>query len=341
MSGAPHGGRVEGFRAGRYALRELGLFPTWHCDIACRHCLFASSPKVRGQLPRAVATRAIRAAARWTTATRVVVSGGEPFSDLPYLIDLAHATRGARLGFRIVTNGSFATDPARARESLAALAAAGLETLTLSWDGFHEEFLPAARVRNALAACRALGIPALLSVVVTRTQTLAHALAPLGDDAFDVPLVQFRCLPVGRAARQVAADDLLPTPPQDVRRPCRADFGSLAVTYDGAVYPCGAVGGFTPGIRLGNLHDTSLPRLLRRRDQDLQWVALAQRGPTAFTDLATDAERQALGLAAGEHDCVACQRVFGSALGTTLVQRLRGRLHREVEQRFPMALDLS
>lgn len=320
----------------RFALDVLTLMPTWHCDIACAHCLFSSSPKVSGQLDLDTARSAIAQVARDTLAGRVVVSGGEPFSDFPYLLAIAEATSREGLKLGVVTNGSFAADEGAARSQLAALWRAGLRGLTVSWDAFHEAFVEPRTIRTLLRLCRELGITPLISAIATRRHGLGDALAALGGDAFEVPAIQFKCLPVGRAGRRVPPEDLLPPAESDRARPCRADFGSLAVTHDGSAYPCSAVGGYTAGLRLGSLHEESLAALLRRRDFEPRWMLLANRGPRAFLDHATAPELQALGVTAADHDCVACHRLFSSPLAATLVERARAALHCQVDERFDL-----
>jgi MoaA/NifB/PqqE/SkfB family radical SAM enzyme len=321
----------------RSVLDTLVLMPSWHCDIACAHCLFSSSPKLHARLELDLARGAIADAARTTSARRVVVSGGEPFADFDYLLALARATQSAGLELGVVTNGSFAADPARARAMLEQLQAAGLRGLTVSWDHFHAAFVDPAHIRALLKLCRQLQLSVLVSAITTRSHSLGDALAALGDDGFEVPAIQFRCLPVGRAARKVPHEDLPEVPERDRHRACSADFASIAVTADGSVFPCSAVGGFSAGLCLGNIRDEALPALLQKRERELRWTLLASRGPRAFLAHASVEEMAQLGIAEEDHDCVACHRLFSSPLADGIVARARTALHAQVEASFDLA----
>jgi pyruvate-formate lyase-activating enzyme len=306
-----------------FALETLALLPTWECDVACQHCVFSSSPAMKGRLAIDAVAALVPELRRISSVQRVVVSGGEAFLDFDYLLQVARITAAAGLAFRVVTNGSFAESDERATSMLKALKDIGLETVGLSWDDFHARFIEPERARTLLRCARKLGITVRITVVVTKTKTLDSAVHDLGEEGFEVPLTQVRCLPVGRANRLVSPDELLAPAAQDQGRACKNDFDTLAVTHDGSAYPCCAVGGFTPGLKLGSILHEPVSALLRRRDTDLRWVVLASQGPEYFLRFAGEEERRAAGVEAGSHDCVKCHRMFSTGLGEILVGRAK------------------
>jgi Radical SAM superfamily len=262
-------------------------------------------------MPLATAVAAIEELAEVSTIQQVTVSGGEPFLDPAYVFAVAERTRALGLNFRVVTNGTFAFDDATALELLAPLAKLGVETVGVSWDHFHAPFVSTDRVRRVIRTCRQLGMSVRVTVVASRRAGLSEAMTDLGDDGFELPVTQVKCLPVGRAERKVAAEDLLPPAPHEVGRACRRDFDTLSLTPSGDVYPCCAVGGFTEGIRLGRFPDANMAALLARRDREVKWVLLANQGPQALLAKLHREELKELALD-GEpvHDCVACHRLF-------------------------------
>lgn len=314
----------------KYALETLAIMPTWECDIVCHHCVFSSSPSLKGRLPIGHACRAIADVARTTHAKRVTVSGGESFLDIDYLAAIAKASREAGLAFRVVTNASFARDSDTAESAIGRISQIGLETVGISWDQFHARFINPERIRNAIRACRKLQVGVRLTVVVTKSSDFASALEALGDEAFELQVTQVKCLPVGRAEKKVGIDDFLPPAPGDLGRACRSDFDTLSLTPDGAVFPCCAVGGFTEGIRLGHYPEETLETLLDRRDRQLLWVILAAQGPHYFIANLTATEKAELGLNSAApaqlHDCVACHRLFRNQKGRELAERVIERL---------------
>lgn len=305
--------------ANRYRLRNLALIPSWTCDIACHHCVFESSPAVKGRLSAKVAVEIVRETVSATNVEAVTVSGGEPFLDIDLLEKVRQTAHSENLKFRVVTNASFARTVAEAEVKLRQIAP--LDTLGISWDTFHAQFLSAAHVSNAIRACRKLGIRVQLTCVVSAANSLQESLNLLGDDAFDLPLAQVKCLPVGRARRKIEPTSWLPPSFWETGRACRADFDTLAVIHDGTAFPCCAVGGFTEGISLGRYPDQSIGSLLERRDNDFRWRVLAASGPSLFMQYATAAELETVGASEALHDCVNCNRLFGSQLGEELVAR--------------------
>jgi radical SAM family protein len=320
-----------------YRLESLAILRSWRCDMACRHCVFSSSPKLRDELPLSTALDAMSELTRVSTLRRIGVTGGEPFLDFAGLCALAeHATK-LGLAFRVVSNGSFATSDAVAERLLSVLKQYNLEAVCFSWDHFHQEFSSADRIRTALRACRRLGVSTKLTAVVTESHRLSDSIDSLGDEAFGVPISQVKCLPVGRARKAVAATDLMSPAHWDIGRACRADFDTLALTHDGAVYPCCMVGGFTDGIKLGVYPDESMEALLRRRDTGLKWAILSAQGPQYFIRHMNSGERESIGVSETSHDCDNCNRLFSSQVGEQVVERAVDQLRAQVESIFGLS----
>ena len=310
-----------------FSLSNLALMPSWQCDVACHHCVFTSGPKVVGRLPLTTALEAIEELAAVSTLQQVTVSGGEPFLDPDYLLSVAKRTRELGRSFRVVTNCTFAIDDATAQRQLAPLAKMGLEALGLSWDHFHAPFVPTDRVRRVVRICRQLGISVRVTVVASRRAGLGEAMTGLGEEGYELPVTQVKCLPVGRAERKVAADDLLPPAPHELGRACRHDFDTLSLTPSGDVYPCCAVGGFTDGIRLGRFPGANMATLLARRDREVRWVVLANQGPRALLGELQQQKLKEVGLdGSSVHDCVACHRLFRHQLADVALARYEKRL---------------
>jgi MoaA/NifB/PqqE/SkfB family radical SAM enzyme len=302
--------------------------------MACRHCVFSSSPKLRHELALSTTLDAMSELSRISTLRRIGVSGGEPFLDFPALCALAEHATNLGLTFRVVSNGSFATSDAVAERLLSVLKRYNLEAVCFSWDHFHQEFAPADRIRTALRACRRLGVSTKLTAVITESHRLSESIDALGDEAFGVSISQVKCLPVGRARKAVDAADLLSPAPWEIGRACRADFDTLALTHDGAVYPCCMVGGFTDGIKLGVYPDENMETLLRRRDTGLKWAILAAQGPQYFMKHMTAEERESICVSETSHDCVNCNRLFSSAIGDRIADRAVERLRAQAGSIF-------
>lgn len=305
----------------KYKVAYFAVLPWWTCDIVCHDCLFSSGPNTSGKLEFATLAAAISEAVACCDLRTVSMSGGEPFLYPEYVYRLAAHVISLGCTFRVVTNANFATSLDVAIGVLAPLKKLGAESIYVSWDRFHSQFVPAERIRHAIQACRTLGLNLRLTVVTTRSNTIDTSLCELGDDAFDVPISQSKCLPIGRAVKKIEASEFLAPSKLDKGRACAHDFDTIAMTYDGSLYPCCAVGGFTDALKLGRYPELSLGDLLKRRSGETKWQILQYQGPTYLRRHASRTEATLLGLSDQDHDCVTCNKIFSSPIGETLVGR--------------------
>lgn len=312
----------------RYGLRTLAILSSWECDAACHHCVFNSSPRAKGQLPLETLLSFVGEVVDCSDLERVTLSGGEALLFPEYVRDVVSHCSSLDLSVRVVTNGSFAKSHSIAVDQLSRLMEAGLNSLGVSWDRFHKLFITPDMVKNTLKACRSLGLPVDVTCVVSEECRLEQSLELLGDEAFELRVVQVKALPIGRGARKLDRSKLFAASYWEKGRACKNDFDTLSITPDGTVYPCCAVGGFTPGIALGCYPESTAYELLTKRENDLRWMMLANKGPSYLMQFASGQEKELVGLDTSVHDCVNCNRMFANSLGDELV----GRATKEVDQ---------
>ena len=80
---------------------------------------------------------------------RIHLTGGEVFGDWDRLIEIARRAQNEGPGLleSVETNAFWATNEAVIRQRTTALQQAGMETLCVSADPFHQQFVPIKRVR--------------------------------------------------------------------------------------------------------------------------------------------------------------------------------------------------
>jgi len=90
--------------------------------------------------------------------TQATFSGGEPMLH-PELV-IAGVNEATTLGIatNLVTNGFWGRDPARSEHWSIRLREAGLNTVTITHDAFHQEFVPTEAVKIAFQALRKAGL---------------------------------------------------------------------------------------------------------------------------------------------------------------------------------------
>lgn len=202
-------------------LRSGGLMLTWRCTNACRHCVYRCSPAQPGQgmTPERL-ERAFAALAREPGFGGLHLAGGEATLDLD-LLELALRT-AARHGVAIdylETNAHWCGDEARGLAVFRRLHDAGLGAVLISASLYHNEFIPFARTRAAVAAAQTVfgagGVivwtPQVFALLQRldpgRTHTLTESCRLLGLDPErgDLHRLHGYVRPAGRAADQLRA----------------------------------------------------------------------------------------------------------------------------------------
>jgi len=151
-------------------ITAAGLLVTDYCPARCRHCYVSAGPDGKRWMTPDAARGHFAALRRLSVpADGVHIGGGEPFgrgtqSDFDRLLAIVRAARpfdkaqGKQAGLDgvgyVETGGAWAVSETRAREWLSALAEAGMRQLAISADPYHQEFIPAERVRLLYAVAR-------------------------------------------------------------------------------------------------------------------------------------------------------------------------------------------
>lgn len=326
---------------------HLSLMLTRRCNIRCRHCCVDALPASarEGDVARRDLENWVQQAAEEPKITYLSLTGGEPFLVYPLLrraVDLA-AGRGLPVG--VVTSGFWATSPAAARRKLAPLARWGQRfSLSLSIDRFHQEYVPLARIKNAILAAHELGIEQVKVKLgylgASAADSQARLLRELGS--LPAPLVIESQLVhrTGRAARQVPRDEFAKEKErhQGVEAgdiPCNmADFPLIAP--DGKVFACCGVAlllNHSTPLLLGSLHEQRLGGILDRSETNTILHFIRLYGPLQLFKRA--------GQPVGIQDCDAtslcslCLKFFASPSAVAELKRLLGetvwqQTHRQV-----------
>ena len=139
-------------------LSHGGIMTNYQCNAACRHCLYACSPERTGGYIRPKIAKEICGLLREGGCTSVHIGGGEPFLDIDGLVMLLETARKSGITVEYIeTNAFWAADEDRAVKYLRALEAAGGDTLCISLDPFHAEYVPPALPIKLAEICRRQG----------------------------------------------------------------------------------------------------------------------------------------------------------------------------------------
>jgi len=140
-------------------LQSGGVITTYACMSRCGHCLYNCSPqRARNYLDGGPAEDLFRCIAE-RGCRSVHIGGGEPCLDPQGLTTVLQAARHSGVGIEYVeTNSGWFVDAAQADEVLRGLLDNGVQTLLVSISPFHNAYIPFARVRGVIDACRRVGL---------------------------------------------------------------------------------------------------------------------------------------------------------------------------------------
>ncbi len=141
---------------------NIEIVVTSKCNIGCRHCIYDCQPYSTEKLGKSVIKDLIRQAAALNSVKSIVFTGGEAFLEYSSLIESIALCEELGLEASAVTNGYWALTAQTARQKLKELK--GLKTLNVSTDSFHQEFVPADRIRNIIESCCELGIKCVVRI---------------------------------------------------------------------------------------------------------------------------------------------------------------------------------
>lgn len=208
---------------------DLGITVGTVCNIRCRHCLVDDNLGSR-RITKLEIGGLVSEINRYKPR-ELIYTGGEPALFTGEINSIFCAIdRPDRIRTSIITNGYFASTPAAAVKTLKSFKA--LNSVQMSYDKFHAEFVPEACIHNLLAACRELNLSfGLVCAIETPLDLIFLNKLKLAG----VPVTTQKILPIGRAKKNALNYSYPAFDAKVLRKKC-PNIGRL-------VYNCGC--GFT------------------------------------------------------------------------------------------------
>ena len=248
---------------------------TIDCPVKCRFCLYDGG--VRNDTISTETFEKICAVFRHLHVPGIRIMGGEPFSRYARLVecfDVAASVFGAE-NITVVTSAHWATDAERTRARLLPLAKRGLKRLTVSFDAFHREKIPAERLKNLFGNAGKIDV----TVNVHYSDALFGSVEQLRKwkEMFGVDIVLSTVFPVGRARdltpRERSCSSLPaftkdlggPSPVRNLRSGIRTLLTDQCIHMVG--FPDGAIHFCCPAQEnslVANVHDVQAETIRRR-----------------------------------------------------------------------------
>ena len=260
---------------------------TDRCNAACPVCCFQCNPGNHFVMDLETIKRYMREGAELGTVRKFSFSGGEPFL-YPEL--LKEAVRYGKETFGIpsgvVSNGFWAENYEEGDRLIGELKACGLKSMKLSADPYHQAFVPASAVKNAVRILRRHQIEGFLTIMEVRDRThLVKMMEALRPEIYMIDFGFYPLLLTEKARRNAA----LKLTDEDIIRPCPwercgcTDMGDVYLSFDGYMYACCSQFSFEiPRLRLGKTGQTTLKEAARRMNRDPVLDMMHRGGPPWF-----------------------------------------------------------
>jgi MoaA/NifB/PqqE/SkfB family radical SAM enzyme len=261
---------------------SIALMVTRRCNMKCGHCSVESGPDIRVEPTERELLDHVRQAAVADVRGNNL-TGGEPMLRPRTVLRLVRAARRLGVLTSLTTNGSWGRTAARARRGVRELRRAGLASLVVSVDRYHDEFqgpMPALLIARA---AEEVGLPVRISLVVPACQDGLGPLVATFDGLRSTRLRFYPLQAVGRAQG-------LPTETMgEAADGFCAACAFPAVTDDGRLTACNGPAYFAPDtspLIVGSLREETLGTLLARHRQDtiLDTIRVRPRTPRDSSD---------------------------------------------------------
>jgi MoaA/NifB/PqqE/SkfB family radical SAM enzyme len=234
----------------------------------------------------------IRQAKKIPSVEWVSFTGGEPFLFPDLLIELIEVASGFGLHTECVTNCFWARSLGNALKILSRFREAGLTTINISTDDFHQEHLPFDRVRNCFNAAKDLGIKIIIMSAVNKSSTITadHLGELLEDDNVHILqkgtsrsesttalAVESGFLPIGSGTKIPETERVIENRP--LKGACDVVLRDISIDPSGNVLPCCSAAGMAETAVIGHAKRSKLNGIIREAGRHPFFKVLSAEGP--------------------------------------------------------------
>jgi hypothetical protein len=148
------------------SLSAIHFLITYGCSAECDHCFIWGTPRRSAAMTVEIIDDFLAQIVGQEHApaphavTGVCAEGGESFTEYDVLIHFLRAATAKGLTASALTNASWVESRHQAQQRIAELMAAGLTSLGISTDQWHQRFIPVERVDTLLEVCAQAGLTA-------------------------------------------------------------------------------------------------------------------------------------------------------------------------------------
>lgn len=236
------------------------LVLTDRCNAECEICCFSCSPFNKNVMTEELMIETIRQAAELGGVQQIGFSGGEPFLCYDLLKKGLEYAKEKGFSTSIVTNGFWGSwSDETLQEKIAPLP---IDLITFSHDAYHAQYVKTEDFVKAIRFGQMCGFQVKWGIGETKGDCSANEFfRSLGDFKYLMDYYMYPFLYAGRA-QNLSEEKFFRY--CDGKELYCSDDETLAVMYDGRVYPCCSQPVFDTCLYLGNIQEQTLEELLNK-----------------------------------------------------------------------------
>ena len=322
-------------------LRAVTFFLTDRCSAACSICCFQCSPKNRFVMDREIIKRYIDEGAALGTVQIFSYTGGECLLYPDLLEEVAsYAKEKYNIPTNTVSNGFWAADYQKGKALMERLRESGLISVRLSADNYHQKYVSAQTMKNAIRILAETGMLDAVTVMDIRDRSnIRNTIERLRPEIYLTDRVSYYPMHLPQIVlanpEVTETEDDLETPTAFDKAWC-VDAEAVQLYTDGYMYNCCSQFSFEmPGMRVGKIGETTLAEAVEKMNRDPVLDLIRRDSVSWFAKKAKE-----LGFSVKERYSMSCELCRDILCNGELMQKLAP-LAKEEVQRLRMQRFLS
>lgn len=293
---------------------NLALTLSFSCPNNCRHCGIVDVEEDVEEMGVEEAKHYIDMTSQLKDIMSIVITVGEPLLAFNKVISILEYAKTNYDYQGSISTSAYGMDTfSKTKSLLTQLQKAGLGTILLSVDDFHQEYVPIENVEYCLKAAQELEIPVMIQTMVTKDSGNFKDFKNIlnFNESDNITFLETPCDPIGRAERQISDEKLL-TNKQLPQGGCSI-FRVIQIYPDGSVKLCCGTGSVHDNLTFGNVNEQHLYDIVKKAEtQPLPNALAAWRGPGYLMKLAKEGGYSEYLLDSYTSVCHACYHIISN-----------------------------
>ncbi|MDY6229092.1 MAG: radical SAM protein [Clostridium sp.] len=265
---------------------SIGITIGNKCNASCEICCMSSNPQSNSIISIEEIKKYLESIKNNNNIRVISFTGGEVFLYYNQLKELILFVNECDKVSTITTNGFWAKDLNSTIEILNELKLLGLGGITVSYDEFHQKYIPITNINNILIAGKEVDLPVSIQSVIIK-RSVNKWIDSLSDNLVNTSITFVPCFPVGEAQRNIDNNQYIREKSLYGLK-CRKN-GAYSVTADGNIWPCCSPYITETALLLGNIaDDKTVDNTIRKLRTNIILYCLRNYGFDIFIDYARE-----------------------------------------------------